>query len=67
MTLCQLFDVFHDRASVPTGIKELHLQIAFKRKKTGQIPVGQDTSIKYTGNSLILGVAEVGGGLKCSG
>ena len=33
MTLCQLFHVFRDRASVPTGIKEFHLQIASKHKK----------------------------------
>ena len=33
MTLCQLFHVFRDRASVPTGIKEFHLQIASKIQK----------------------------------
>ena len=33
MTLCQLFHVFRDRASVPTGIKEFHLQIASKHNR----------------------------------
>ena len=51
MTLAQLFDVFHDRASVVSPSN------SFKTQKAGQIPIGKDTSTMYTGNFLILGEA----------
>ena len=39
-----MFEMFRDRASVPKEIKDFHLQIYLKRKKTGKSPVGQDTN-----------------------
>ena len=66
MTLVWLFHVFRDRASVPTGIKEFHLQIVLKHKKQVKSLLGKTRTI-YKGNCLILGVAKVRGVLKCLG
>ena len=59
MTHCQLFDVFRDRASVPTGIKEFHLQIVSKHKKQVKSLLGK-TQVQYTQEIVLFTVCLFG-------